>query len=284
MKKAITFGLISFTLSSVAMADEMEDLIYQIQYQQKQMSQNQYPQPKAYAVYDFSENKILESKNIHQALPIASLTKLMTAHVFLDLNQNNYCQTQITAADTDKIKGTQTRLPKHQALSCQQLLQAMLVGSDNYAASALANYFNKQYFVQKMNQKAKTFGMTKTRFVDSSGLSPNNVASVADLIQLSAYSINNETIRHISSSKSAIVQSPYQKVSFRNTNKIIREGHFDGLISKTGYIREAGYNLVFVNRHYCDKGRIIGVISLNNSGSEQRAQFTMNKLRQYGCV
>lgn len=274
MKKAII--LISLTLSSVAMADEMEDLIYQIQYQQR----NPISTPKAYAVYDFSENKILESKNIHQALPIASLTKLMTAHVFLDLNRENHCQTQITAADTDRIKGTQTRLPKNRTLSCQNLMKAMLIGSDNYAASALANYFNKQYFVQTMNQKAKTLGMTKTRFVDSSGLSPNNVASVADLIRLSAHSINNETIRYISSSKSATVQS----VSFRNTNKIIRDGYFDGLISKTGYIREAGYNLVFVNRNYCDKGRIIGVISLNNSSSAQRAQFTMNKLRQYGCV
>lgn len=278
MKKAII--LISLTLYSVAMADEMEDLIYQIQYQQRIPANTNTYSPKAYAVYDFSENKILESKNIHQALPIASLTKLMTAHVFLDLNRENHCQTQITAADTDRIKGTQTRLPKNRTLSCQHLMKAMLIGSDNYAASALANYFNKQYFVQSMNQKAKALGMTKTRFVDSSGLSPNNVASVADLIRLSAHSINNETIRYISSSKSATVQS----VSFRNTNKIIRDGYFDGLISKTGYIREAGYNLVFVNRNYCDKGRIIGVISLNNSSSAQRAQFTMNKLRQYGCV
>ena len=68
----------------------------------------------------------------------------------------------------------------------------------------------------------------------------------------------------------------------QNTNRLVREEMFDAAINKTGYIRESGYNLVFVNKHQCNKATI-GVISLNNASSGARSNFTRNKLEQYGC-
>lgn len=243
-------------------------------------------EPKAYAVYDFKHNKMLDSKNINQIMPIASVTKLMTAHTFLKLNNNQDCQTQITNEDVDRIKGTKTRLPFHTNFSCHDMLKAMLVGSDNYAASSLARSaygYNKSEFIADMNRQAKEWGMTNTKFVDSSGLSPKNVSTINDLIILSKQVLKNPAIRSISGFSYANAQSYYQNVSYRNTNKLIRNGNYSAALSKTGYIREAGYNLVFINGKTCSNNNQIGVISLNNRSSENRAKFTMNKLIENGC-
>lgn len=247
------------------------------------------PQPKSYIVYDYQTKKILDYKNPNIILPIASVTKLMTAYTFLSLNKNPNCTNQITDEDTDTLKGTKTRLPKYTDISCNDLLKAMLVGSDNYAASSLARSvrgYNKQQFIQAMNMQAKTFGMNNTYFKDSSGLSPQNVSTVSDLLTLSSYALNNKIISDITgftkTYANPITNSPYKTVAFNNTNKLIRNGTYSALLSKTGYIREAGYNLVFVNGKQCQNG-LIGVISLNNSSSENRARFTMSKLIENGC-
>ena len=247
------------------------------------------PEPKSYIVYDYNTRRILDYKNPHMVLPIASVTKLMTAYTFLSLNTNPNCTNQITDEDTDTLKGTRTRLPKYTDISCHDLLKAMLVGSDNYAASSLSRAvkgYSKPQFIQVMNKHAKAFGMHNTHFKDSSGLSPQNVSTVSDLLTLSLYALNNKDISNITSFTkiyaNPISNSPYNTVAFNNTNKLIRNGNYSALLSKTGHIREAGYNLVFVNGKRCQNG-LIGVISLNNSSSENRARFTMSKLIENGC-
>lgn len=247
------------------------------------------PQPKSYIVYDYHSRKILDYKNPHMVLPIASVTKLMTAYTFLSLNKDPNCTNQITDEDTDTLKGTRTRLPKYTDIPCHDLLKAMLVGSDNYAASSLARAvrgYSKPQFIHAMNTQAKAFGMHNTHFKDSSGLSPQNVSTVSDLLTLSVHALNNRIISNITSFTKTyanpISNSPYRTVAFNNTNKLIRNGSYSALLSKTGYISEAGYNLVFVNGKRCQNG-LIGVISLNNSSSENRARFTMSKLVENGC-
>lgn len=246
------------------------------------------PEPTAYIVYDFKNNQVLEQKNINTRRPIASITKLMTANVFLRLNQNPHCVSTITEEDVDLIKNTRTRLPFNTPIDCQSLLQAMLVSSDNYAASALSRSIpnmSKTQFVAEMNRLAREWGMKDTHFVDPSGLSPMNVSTISDLTTLAHHSLFNQTIKNISSITSFSVtnHNNFQRVSFNNTNKLIRERRFIPLISKTGYIRESGYNLLFVNGTPCTNGRYIGVISLNNSSSQNRAAFTAAKLTQYQC-
>ena len=247
-------------------------------------------EPLSYIVYDYQNNQILEQKNPHHVLPIASVTKLMTAYVFLKHNNDPLCFNSITEEDTDRIKGTRTRIPKNESIMCYQLLHAMLISSDNYAASSLARSVpnvSKNKFISMMNDTARELGMTNTHFFDSSGLDKRNVSTVSDLVKLSKYAMNMTDIRQISSRNNFMMnlmgERGFHNVAFNNTNRLIREG-IPAIISKTGYIKESGYNLLFVSKNKCENGRVIGVISLNNSSSENRAVFTRSKLSQYGCL
>ena len=239
----------------------------------------------SYVVYDFTHNKILERNSAHRVRPIASVTKLMTANVFLEHNKNARCTASITAEDTDYIKGTSTKLPKNTPISCNELLKAMLVHSDNYAAHALSRSagMSRSQFIQKMNEKARALGMTSTRFIDSSGLSNGNVSSVMDLVKLAKYSLNKAEIKRLSNISSTYIQTGKRNIFVKNTNKLVRDEMFSAAINKTGYIRESGYNLVFVNKVPCNRATI-GVISLNNVSSAYRSSFTKSKLEKYGCT
>lgn len=240
----------------------------------------------AYIVYDFKNQQILESKNPNLSRPIASITKLMTANVFLENNQDPNCTAKITKEDADKIKFTGTKLPRGVEISCNELLKAMLVQSDNYAAHALSRATNmtRSQFIKKMNQKAKELGMYNTVFADSSGLSKENRSSVLDLTKLAKYSLNKKVLRELSNTKELSVKAGKQRILMRNTNMLVRSGQFDAALSKTGFTREAGYSLVFVNDNMCSNGRAVGVISLNNDSSVERANFTNKKLQQFGCI
>ncbi|WP_314311821.1 serine hydrolase [Aggregatibacter segnis] len=239
----------------------------------------------SYVVYDFTHNKILESSSPHSVRPIASVTKLMTANVFLEHNKNARCTASITAEDADHIKGTSTKLPRYTPISCNELLKAMLVHSDNYAAHALSRSagMSRQQFIKKMNDKARALGMTSTHFSDSSGLSNGNVSSVMDLVKLAKYSLNNAEIKRLSNISSTYIQTGKRNIFVKNTNKLVRDEMFSAAINKTGYIRESGYNLVFVNKVPCNRATI-GVISLNNVSSAYRSSFTKSKLEKYGCT
>lgn len=238
----------------------------------------------SYVVYDFTHDRVLESRSPHHVQPIASVTKLMTANVFLEHNKKANCTQSITEEDTDYIKGTGTKLPRYTPIACNELLKAMLVHSDNYAAHALsrATGMSRMQFIQKMNEKARELGMTSTRFSDSSGLSSANVSSVMDLVKLAKYSLGKPQIQALSNTSATYIKAGQQNVFVKNTNKLVREEMFAAAINKTGYIRESGYNLVFINKKQC-KNNTIGVISLNNASSAYRSSFTKSKLEQYGC-
>lgn len=239
----------------------------------------------SYIVYDFTHDRVLESRSPNHVQPIASVTKLMTANVFLENNRNANCTASITDDDYDYIKGTHTKLPKYTPISCNELLKAMLVHSDNYAAHALSRSagMSRLQFIQKMNKKARELGMRSTRFSDSSGLSDSNISSAMDLVKLAKYSLKKAQIKNLSNMPSAFIQAGGRSVFVKNTNKLVREEVFDAAVNKTGYIRESGYNLVFVNKNPCNHS-IIGVISLNNYSSAFRSNFTKGKLEQYGCT
>ncbi|QEH47588.1 D-alanyl-D-alanine carboxypeptidase [Aggregatibacter actinomycetemcomitans] len=240
----------------------------------------------SYVVYDFTHNKVLESGAPNTVRPIASVTKLMTANVFLEHNKNPRCTASITDDDFDYIKGTHTKLPKYTPISCRELLKMMLVHSDNYAAHALSRSagMTRLQFIGKMNEKARQLGMKSTRFSDSSGLSNHNVSSVMDLVKLTKYSMKKTEIKAFSNISSTYVKARKRNVFVKNTNKLVRDEMFSAAINKTGYIRESGYNLVFVNKVPCNNRATIGVISLNNSSSAYRSSFTKNKLEKYGCT
>ncbi len=199
-------------------------------------------------VLDPTTGQTLFAKNADQQAPIASITKLMTAMVVLDAKLPLDEAIEITAADIDQVKNTKSRLPIGSHFRRDDLLRLALMASDNRAASALGRSYpgGLPAFVAAMNAKAQALGLTQTRYVDSSGLSPENVSSPADLGKLVANASGYELIRDYTTTSAVSVQLPdsKRKLSFVNTNALV--GHSDWKIglSKTGYINEAGKCLV----------------------------------------
>lgn len=189
----------------------------------------------------------LYEKNIRERSSIASITKLMTAMVVLDSGAPLDELLTITTQDIDRVKGTSSRLPIGASLSRRELLLLTLMSSENRAASALARAYpgGSAAFFAKMNQKARQLGMTQTRFVDSTGLRPDNRSTAQDLLHLIRAAHQYPLIREFSTSSEHIIWLDEEKMlNYRNTNILVREGGFGVQLSKTGYIREAGRCLV----------------------------------------
>jgi serine-type D-Ala-D-Ala carboxypeptidase (penicillin-binding protein 5/6) len=139
----------------------------------------------SYLVADLETGKVLLSQNINQELPIASITKLMTALVAeetLGLDAKT-----IVTQDAIDTYGTQGDLKKGEQYTVQELLYPLLLESSNDAAEALAYSKNREDFLNSMNEKAKTIGLINTSFEDASGLSAQNTSTVTDLFRLTQY-------------------------------------------------------------------------------------------------
>ena len=130
--------------------------------------------------------QVFYAKNIESVVPIASITKLMTAMVVLDANLPLAERITVTAADLDDIKGTRSRLKLGTTLTRAELLHLALMSSENRAAAALGRTYPGGFraFVAAMNQKAVELGMWRSRFVDGTGLSSENVSTAQDLVKL----------------------------------------------------------------------------------------------------
>ena len=199
-------------------------------------------------VLDPTTGETLFAKNADQQAPIASITKLMTAMVVLDAKLPLDEPIEITRDDIDHIKNTTSRLPIGSYFRRDDLLRLALMASENRAASALGRNYpgGLPAFVAAMNEKAKALGLAQTHYVDSSGLSPENVSSPADLGKLVAAASQYELIREYTTTAAVTVQLPNskRKLSFINTNGLVRHSDWKIGLSKTGYINEAGKCLV----------------------------------------
>ena len=199
-------------------------------------------------VLDAKTGETLFAKNADVVHPIASITKLMTAMVVLDAKLPLDEPIQISSEDLDTLKGTKSRLPVGAHIRRDDLIRIALVASDNRAAAALGRAYpgGISAFVVAMNAKAKLLGFESTRFVDSSGLAPGNVSSPAELGRLVAEASKYEIIRDYSTTPALDVTLPDtgRKVSYVNTNALVRAGNWDIGVSKTGYISESGKCLV----------------------------------------
>ena len=199
-------------------------------------------------VFDPVTGRSLYSKNADSPMPIASITKLMTAMVVLESKPGMDDAVVIDSADIDIIKGSRSRLPVGSAFRREDLLRLALMASDNRAAAALGRTFpgGTPAFVEAMNAKAKRIGLQNTHFVDATGLSPTNVASPQDLALLVAEASTFPQIREYSTTRELHVTLPNSKRSlgFNNTNALVRSSSWDIGLSKTGFINEAGKCLV----------------------------------------
>jgi D-alanyl-D-alanine endopeptidase (penicillin-binding protein 7) len=197
-------------------------------------------------VQDAASGETLIAKNEDAVLPIASITKLMTAIVILDAGLNLEQRVVVSDEDYDLVKGTRSRLRPGTALTRDELLLIALMSSENRAAASLARTYpgGTGAFVDAMNAKARALGMTDTKFIDPTGLSPGNVSSARDLARLVEAAHHYPLIREYSTRDSASVQSLGRTLDYRNTNRLVRNANWDITLQKTGYISEAGRCLV----------------------------------------
>lgn len=200
----------------------------------------------AFYVVNQNTGEVLLERNAAAVLPIASITKLMTAMVVLESGQRLSEPLEITEGDIDRLKGTGSRLSLGATLTREDMLHLALMSSENRAASALARNYpgGEAAFVEAMNVKARLLGLWNTRFHDSTGLNPGNVSSPRDLAKLVAASASFPLIREFSTSHERYVDINGRMLRFGNTNSLVRSPEWAISVSKTGYISEAGRCLV----------------------------------------
>ena len=198
-------------------------------------------------VLDQAGQRVLYSKNIDWVVPIASITKLMTALIVLESRLPLDEPIKITNDDRDGLKGTRSRLTVGMSISRDDLLRLALMASENRAAAALSRAYpgGTPAFVAAMNRKAAELGMWRTRFVDGTGLSHGNVSNAQDLARLVGAAYRHPLIREYTTDTQHTVQLPRgRKMQFTNSNRLVRNAGWDIGLSKTGYISEAGRCLV----------------------------------------
>jgi D-alanyl-D-alanine endopeptidase (penicillin-binding protein 7) len=200
------------------------------------------------------DGQLLYAKNTDAVMPIASITKLMTAMVILDAGLPLDEPITITRQDVDRLKGTKSRLGLGLTLPRRELLRLALMASENRAAATLARSYpgGTDAFVHAMNLKAKQLGMQDTRFVDATGLSPNNVSTALDLAVLVNAGYHYPLIRDYSTTESVRLafrgSRKMRALAFRNSNSLVRSAQWEIGLQKTGYISEAGRCLVMQAR------------------------------------
>jgi D-alanyl-D-alanine endopeptidase (penicillin-binding protein 7) len=220
-------------------------------------------------VIDPRTEQVLFSKNADTVLPIASITKLMTAIVVLESGASLDERLRITQDDVDTEKGSTSRLQVGAVLTRGQMLHLALMSSENRAAHALGRHHpgGMLAFVREMNRKGRALGMTSTKFVEPTGLSSDNRASASDLTLLVREAARFSLIGELSTARDALVPVGRRRLEYRNTNSLIRDPDWDIGLQKTGYLSEAGRCVVMQAQL---AGRELIMVLLDATGKQAR--------------
>ncbi|WP_211251120.1 D-alanyl-D-alanine carboxypeptidase family protein [Stenoxybacter acetivorans] len=198
-------------------------------------------------IMNSNTGEILYQKNITQVRPIASISKLLSAMVVLDAGLDMSESIVITDAEIDRLKGTSSRLSIGTELSRRELLHLALMSSENRAIHALGRTYpgGMPAFVSAMNQKARRLGMSQSQFYEPTGLDPRNVSTAYDLSLLVRAASRYPIIRQFSTDNHGeIYTSTGRLQKYQNSNALVREGAWNIVLQKTGYIRESGRSMV----------------------------------------
>ncbi|PWF55455.1 D-alanyl-D-alanine endopeptidase [Massilia glaciei] len=220
-------------------------------------------------VLDQASSEVLFEKNANIALPIASITKLMTGLIVVQAKQDMNELLTVSEDDIDHEKGTGSRLRIGTQLSRGTMLHLALMSSENRAASVLGRYFpgGRAAFVAAMNTKAQLLGMRDTRYVDTSGLSSRNVASARDLARLVVTAHTEPLLRQYSTDPKSFVDASGRTLQYSNTNHLVANPEWDIGLQKTGFINEAGRCLVMQTMI---QGRAVVMVFLDSKGKQSR--------------
>jgi D-alanyl-D-alanine endopeptidase (penicillin-binding protein 7) len=220
-------------------------------------------------VVDQDTNEILLSKNPSAVLPIASITKLMTALVVTESLLPLDEMLVVSKDDVVATAGSKSRLREGTQLSRGDMLHLALMASENRAAHVLGRSFpgGVDTFVGVMNSKAALLGMADTRYVEPTGLSPSNQSSAQDLARLVRAAFEHPIIRDLSTSQEMVVPVGHRSVAFRSTNGLVRNADWEIGLQKTGYISAAGRCLVMQTQL---AGRRLIMVLLDSAGKYSR--------------
>lgn len=232
-------------------------------------------QARSAIVVDRRSKEVLFEKNIYEPRAIGSITKLMTAFVFMSENPN--MSVLATIEPNDVRLGATLHLPIGETFTIRQLLEASLVGSDNTATAAIARLsgLKEGDFVARMNEAAAGMGMQNTTFDDTTGLSSKNRSVVMDIALMLDNVLANEIIREITQQRLvSIVGSSGHTYTIKSTDELlgsfVNEAPFSIVGAKTGFLPEAGYCLgTIFSRN--GAGEVI-VVVLGSESKEGRFQ------------
>ncbi|HEX5473043.1 MAG TPA: serine hydrolase [Vicinamibacterales bacterium] len=234
-------------------------------------------------VFNPATGQVLYEENSQDKRSIASITKVMTALVFLednpDLNQD------ITVQRSDVYAASTTHLRARDELTAGELLHLLLIASDNAAARALArsSHGGTAPFVERMNEKALELGLDSTSFADPSGLNPDNVSSAYDLSRLITFAASDERISSIMRTPTYTVTTTRRTIPIHSTNHLLLAGDVDVMGGKTGFISKAGYCLATLLR--LPQGNPVAVVVLgarSNMGRFWETRHLFNWLADKG--
>jgi D-alanyl-D-alanine endopeptidase (penicillin-binding protein 7) len=219
-------------------------------------------------IMDPSTGAVLWQENAQEKRSIASITKVMTALVFLE-DQPDLSQV-VTVERGDTYAASTTYLRANERITLDNLLHLTLIASDNAAARALArlSHGGTTAFIERMNSKAVELGLESTSFTDPSGLKPENISSAYDLSRLITYAAADERIAPIMRTAEFKVSTSRRTISIHNTNRLVMDGDVAVMGGKTGFISKAGHCLVTLLR--LPQGNQVAVVVLGANSNPAR--------------
>lgn len=229
-------------------------------------------------VFEEDSGQVLLEKNANSVVPIASVTKLMTAMVVLDAHLDMNEMIAIDESDVDTFKFSSSRVPVGAVLSRSALLELALMSSDNRAAHALGRTYpgGMGGFVRAVREKLVELDMRHTSIEEPTGLSPNNRSTAADLVKMVAAASQYPEISRMSTGTEELFDMNGRLVQYRNTNRLVGRDGWDILLSKTGFTREAGRCLVMRMQ---TAGKHVIVVLLNAKETAARIMDAENVQR-----
>jgi D-alanyl-D-alanine carboxypeptidase/D-alanyl-D-alanine endopeptidase (penicillin-binding protein 7) len=230
-------------------------------------------------VVEDDTGKILLEKNASAVVPIASLTKLMTAMVILDAKQDMDEPIEIDKSDVDMLKHSSSRVPVGASIARRDVLQLALMSSDNRAAASLARTYpgGTEAFKAAVKRKIAALGMTQTVIEEPTGLSPQNRSTASDLVKMASAASHYAEITRITTDPKDIININGRGVEYHNTNRLVGAKGWDIGLSKTGYTQEAGRCLIMRVKA---AGKNATMVLLNAGASSARILDALN-IRRY---
>jgi len=229
-------------------------------------------------IYDPDTNQVLWEENSQSQRSIASITKVMTATVFLESNPDVTEPVTITRGDV--YQASTTHLRANDKVTTDDLLHLLLIASDNAAARALARVspHGSEGFIRRMNEKSAELGLESTHYADPSGLLSDNTSTAYDMARLITHAAQDDRISSIMRTYEYTVYSRRGPITFHSTNHLLGRSDVDVRAGKTGFISKAGYCLATLLR-LPQGGQEVAVVVLgarSNAGRFMESQNLFN--------